>query len=689
MGQIKQPARYMVTAALPYANGPLHIGHLAGAYLPADFYVRFLRLKVEEVVFVCGSDEHGVAITIRARKEGLTPKEVVDKYHEQIKTALAEFDVATDIYSRTSNTIHHETAQEFFLKFYQTGQLTEQTSEQFYDSEANMFLADRFITGTCPKCGYDKAYGDQCEKCGTSLNPTDLINPVSTITGKTPELRETKHWYIPLDKYQKQIEKYILEDHTDWKTNVFGQCKSWLNEGLQPRAITRDMDWGIPLPKEVTGGEGKVLYVWFDAPLGYISATKEYFVEKGNPEGWKPYWQAKDTKLVHFIGKDNIVFHCIIFPIMLMGHGDYILADEVPANEFLNLEGDKISTSRNWAVWAHEFVAEHPDKTDVMRYVLGSTLPETKDNDFTWKDFQTRNNSELVEIFGNFVNRVLTLIHKHFEGKIPNPDTFTETDQNALAQISLIADEISDHITNFRFRNALQSVMNLARVGNKYLAETEPWHLIKKQPERVPTVLYVGAQITTALSIAFAPFLPKKSAQLRAMLDIASDFSWQDLYKKEIIQTGRQLGKAELLFHKIEDSFVEAQIQKLEASKKANEAANASLAPAKGTITYEDFDKIDLRIGTILKAEKVKNADKLLKLEINTGLDVRTVVSGIAKFYQPEEIVGRQVLILVNLAPRKLKGIESQGMIMMAEDPTGKLIFVQPESEFPNGSIVK
>lgn len=702
------PARYMVTAALPYANGPLHIGHLAGAYLPADIYVRYLRLVGKDVLFMCGSDEHGVAITIKALKEGITPKELVDKYHENLKRSFQDFGISVDNFSRTSAKIHHETSQEFFLKFYLENKFDIIESEQFFDEESNLFLADRYILGTCPKCGNPNAYGDQCEKCGSSLNPTDLIDPRSALSGKKPELKKTKHFYLPLNKYQEFVQNYLNTKKESWKSNVAGQCQSWLNDGLQPRAMTRDMDWGIPLPDQVEGGKGKVLYVWFDAPIGYISATKEFFIHKSKensavkPENWKPYWQSEDTKLVHFIGKDNIVFHCIVFPCILYAHGDYIWADDVPANEFLNLEGEKLSTSRNWAVWADDFVKDFPNQIDVLRYVLAATMPETKDNDFTWKDFQTRNNSELVEIFGNFINRVITLLHKYYNGLVPTPENFSEMDQSALKYINDQSSEIGNLIEKYHFRKALSEAMNLARSGNKYLAESEPWKLIKTEPGKVATIMYVATQISAALGIVFEPFMPEVSKKLRHLLNFDLN-SWSDLGSNELISPGHMVSKPELLFSKIEDQEIDIQISKLhkpnsdsisktqesDENKELAGSSSNSVYPSKSEIIFEDFDKIDIRIATILEAEKVKNADKLLKLKIDTGIDQRTIVSGIAKFYSPEEIIGKQILVLINLAPRKLKGIESQGMILMADEPEGKLIFVQPAELALNGSKVK
>lgn len=684
--------RHTVTAALPYANGGLHIGHLAGVYIPADIYVRYLRSCGRDVLFVCGSDEHGVAITIQARKEGISPRALVDKNHKLLRQAFMAFQISTDIYSRTSAPVHHETAQEFFTRFHEMGALETRTNEQFYDAEANMFLADRYIVGTCPKCGYDQAYGDQCENCGSSLSALELINPRSALTGNVPELRETTHWYLPLDKYQKQIEQYILEEHSDWKPNVFGQCKSWLNEGLQPRAITRDMEWGVPVP--LAEADGKVLYVWFDAPIGYISASKHWAQERAEAFGgtfhkddWKKYWQSPDAKLVHFIGKDNIVFHCIIFPALLMNHGDYYPADQVPANEFLNLEGKKLSTSRNWAVWAHEFAEEHPELIDVMRYTLCANMPETKDSDFTWKDFQARNNNELGDIPGNYFNRALTLAHKYYDGATPQPGEFEDADQTLLAEIAKTGRRAGAAIEHYRFREALNEVMNLARAGNKYMADMQPWHLIKTDPERVKTVVYVSLQVCAGLSLMFSPFLPAKAGRMQELLNF-KPYGWATLDNSSLIPAGQAVQKPEILFPRLEDSFVEAQTQKLEAARQAAEPA-PSADPIKETIEFDQFAGIDLRVGTITAAEKVKKADKLLKLAVDIGIETRTVVSGIAKFYQPEDLPGQQVVLVANLAPRKLRGIESQGMILMAESPDGTLVFAQPGEDMQNGSVVR
>ncbi len=682
--KVKNFARYNVTTALPYANGPVHIGHLAGVYLPADIYVRYLRSTNKDVVFIGGSDEHGVPITIKAQQQGVTPQQVVDKYHNIIKKAFEDFGISFDIYSRTSAPIHHQTAADFFLKLYNDGKFVEKVSEQYYDEINHQFLADRYIIGTCPHCHNDHAYGDQCEKCGTSLNATDLIDPKSAITGNTPVLKETKHWYLPLDQYEDFLKQWILEGHKDdWKVNVYGQCKSWLDQGLQPRAVTRDLDWGVKLP--IPDAEGKVLYVWFDAPIGYISATKEL-----TPE-WEKYWKQDDTKLVHFIGKDNIVFHCIIFPVMLKAEGSYILPENVPANEFLNLEGDKISTSRNWAVWLHEYLEEMPGKEDVLRYVLCANAPETKDNDFTWKDFQTRNNSELLAVFGNFVNRTLVLTEKYFEGKVPEITGLQDVDKDALEELKQFSDKIAKSIENYRFREALGEMMNLARLGNKYLTECEPWKMYKEDPERVKTILNISLQICANLSIVCEPFLPFSSAKLFDMLNIAP-LKWEHAGKTDIMPIGHQLGKVGYLFEKIEDIVIDSQLQKLAKAKELNEQEKATKAPVnaqKALVEFDDFAKMDIRTATILEAERVPKTDKLLKLKIDTGIDQRTIVSGIAEYYDPEKIIGQRVSVLVNLAPRKLKGIESQGMILMASDPSGKLCFVTPTEDVKNGSEVR
>ncbi|RAU83586.1 methionine--tRNA ligase [Pontibacter arcticus] len=674
------PKRYTVTAALPYANGPVHIGHLAGVYLPADIYVRYLRSQKRDVKFICGSDEHGVPITIRAKKEGITPQQAVDKYHTLIKDSFADFNISFDIYDRTSSEIHHETASDFFLKLFNEGKFVEQTTQQYFDEKAQQFLADRYITGTCPKCGNENAYGDQCESCGTTLNATDLINPKSTLSGAAPVMRETKHWYLPLNEYEAWLREWIVEGHKqDWKPNVYGQCKSWIDQGLQPRAVTRDLDWGVPVP--VKGAEGKVLYVWFDAPIGYISATKAL-----TPD-WELYWKDKESKLVHFIGKDNIVFHCIIFPSMLKAHGDYILPDNVPANEFLNLEGDKISTSRNWAVWLHEYLEDFKGKGDVLRYVLAANAPETKDNDFTWKDYQARNNNELLAILGNFINRAVVLTQKYYEGAVPARGPLTDYDQEVLTQLEKYPAIIGELIERYRFREALSELMNLARLGNKYLADTEPWKLIKTDEERVKTIMNIALQISASLNILMEPFLPDSATKLRSMLNMALG-TWAEAGATDLLKTGHVIGKPELMFEKVEDAAVEAQVQKLLDTKVANQVANAVAEPAKEDITFDDFTKLDIRIGTILEAEKVAKTKKLLKLKIDTGIDQRTVVSGIAEFFAPEAIIGQQVSILVNLAPRDIKGITSQGMILMAENADGSLAFVQPNKEIMNGGKV-
>ncbi|WP_053990427.1 methionine--tRNA ligase [Mangrovimonas sp. TPBH4] len=674
------PKRYTITAALPYTNGPIHIGHLAGVYVPADIYARFLRLNGKDVAFVCGSDEHGVPITIKAKKEGVTPQDVVDKYHAIIKQSFEDFGISFDNYSRTSAQVHHETASEFFKELYNKGEFIEEVTEQLYDEQANQFLADRFVTGTCPKCGNEEAYGDQCEKCGSSLNATDLINPKSAITGNVPTLKQTKHWFLPLDKHEDFLKEWILEGHKkDWKPNVYGQVKSWIDDGLRPRAVTRDLDWGIPVP--LPDAEGKVLYVWFDAPIGYISATKEWAEREG--KDWEPYWKDQDTKLVHFIGKDNIVFHCIIFPAMLKAEGSYILPDNVPANEFLNLEGNKLSTSKNWAVWLPEYLQDFPEKQDVLRYALTANAPETKDNDFTWKDFQARNNNELVAIFGNFINRVVVLTNKYYNGIVPTPSELTEIDEETLAAVKAYPSVIASSIERYRFREGSQELMNLARLGNKYLADEEPWKVIKEDEARTQTIMYVALQIASALATLSEPFLPFTSEKLKNILNLASaaeSISWNDIISKEVLLTaGQQIGKAELLFSKIEDQDIQAQLDKLEASKKANEAANKTVEPQKDIITFDDFTKLDLRVGTILEAEKMPKAKKLLVLKVDTGIDVRTIVSGIAESFTPEEIIGKRVTVLVNLAPRALRGVESEGMILMTETADGKLVFVNPD----------
>ena len=669
--------RTTVTSALPYANGPVHIGHLAGVYVPADIYVRYLRLKGEDVLFIGGSDEHGVPITIKAKKEGVTPQDIVDRYHNIIKDSFKEFGISFDIYSRTSGPVHHEVASDFFKKLYEKGEFIEKESEQYYDEEAKQFLADRYITGECPHCHADGAYGDQCEKCGTSLSPLDLINPKSAISGSKPVLKTTKHWYLPLDKHEGWLREWILEDHKEWRPNVYGQCKSWLDMGLQPRAVSRDLDWGIPVPVE--GAEGKVLYVWFDAPIGYISNTKELL-----PDTWEQWWKAEDTRLIHFIGKDNIVFHCIVFPAMLKAEGSYILPDNVPSNEFLNLEGDKISTSRNWAVWLHEYLVDFKDKQDVLRYVLTANAPETKDNDFTWKDFQARNNSELVAIYGNFVNRTLVLTHKYFEGKVPARGELTDYDKETLKEFSDIKLEVEKLLDNFKFRDAQKEAMNLARIGNKYLADTEPWKLAKTDMERVGTILNIALQITANLAIAFEPFLPFSSAKLRDMLKLSS-WSWSNLGSIDLLETGAEILPAQLLFEKIEDAAIDAQIQKLEDTKKQNEINSYKPEQVKENVSFDEFMKLDIRVGTVLECQKVPKADKLLQFKIDDGMGGRTIVSGIAQHYNPEDLVGKQVCFIANFPPRKLKGIESQGMILSAEDANGRLVVISPSDLVTNG----
>ncbi|PKH50188.1 methionine--tRNA ligase [Tenacibaculum sp. Bg11-29] len=684
------PKRYTITAALPYTNGPIHIGHLAGVYVPGDIYARFLRQKGRDVVYICGSDEHGVAIPMRAKKEGVTPQDIIDKYHGIIKKSFVDFGISFDNYSRTSSEIHHKTASEFFIKLYNDGEFIEEVTEQLYDAEANQYLADRFVVGTCPKCGNEESYGDQCEKCGTSHNATDLINPKSAITGNVPSLKETKHWFLPLDKHEDFLRKWIVEGHKhDWKPNVLGQCKSWIDDGLRPRAVTRDLDWGIPVPIE--GADGKVLYVWFDAPIGYISSTKEWAAREG--KNWEDYWKKDDTKLVHFIGKDNIVFHCLIFPSMLKAHGDFILPENVPANEFLNLEGNKLSTSKNWAVWLHEYLEDFPNQQDVLRYTLTANAPESKDNDFTWKDFQAKNNNELVAIFGNFINRVVVLTNKYYGGKVPTAGDFSEVDEDTLATLKEFPNVIAKSIERYRFREASQELMNLARLGNKYLADEEPWKMIKVDEERTKTIMNVALQIATGLAVLSEPFLPFTSTKLKNILNISSNadenLTWEDVSEKEVlIAADHKINEAELLFSKIEDVEIEKQLAKLEATKKANEAENRVLEPQKETIEFDDFTKIDIRIGTIIEAEKVAKTKKLLKLTVNVGLDTRTIVSGIAESFKPEAIIGQQVSVVCNLAPRKLKGIESQGMILMTDTPDGKLAFVQPSEKVTNGEFV-
>jgi len=672
--------RTLITSALPYANGPVHIGHLAGVYVPADIYARYLRLKGEEVLFIGGSDEHGVPITLKAKKEGTTPQAIVDKYHGMIKDSFAKFGISFDVYSRTSAKVHHETASEFFKVLYDKGAFIEQTSEQFFDQEANQFLADRYITGTCPKCGFEKAYGDQCESCGTSLNATDLINPKSMLSGNVPVMKETKHWYLPLDQYEPWLKDWILEGHKEWKPNVYGQCKSWIDGGLNPRAVTRDLDWGVPVPVE--GAEGKVLYVWFDAPIGYISATKELTSD------WKKYWKDPETRMLHFIGKDNIVFHCIIFPVMLKAEGSFILPENVPANEFLNLEGDKISTSRNWAVWLHEYLEEFPGKEDVLKYTLTANAPETKDNDFTWKDFQARNNSELVAILGNFVNRVLVLTNKYYEGVVPAAGILEPQDEEALLTLVQLKSDIEKALDTFHFREALKLAMEMARLGNKYLADQEPWILVKTNPERVKTVMHICLQITANLTIAFEPFLPFTMNKLRTFLNLEKQ-PWGNLGSRSLLKTGDRVNTPELLFEKIEDDAIQRQVDKLLATKKSNEQEQVIVAPAKPHIEYDDFAKMDIRTGTIVAAEKVAKTKKLMKLTIDTGIDQRTVVSGIAEHYEPEQVIGQRVSILVNLEPKNLKGIDSQGMILMAESREGKLVFVVPGEPINDGAEIK
>ncbi|MBR5469737.1 MAG: methionine--tRNA ligase [Paludibacteraceae bacterium] len=679
--------RTLVTSALPYANGPVHIGHLAGVYVPADIYVRYLRLKGEEVLFVGGSDEHGVPITIRAKKEGITSQDVVDRYHSLIKKSFEGFGISFDVYSRTTSKTHHQLASDFFRKLYEKGEFIEKTSEQYYDEEARQFLADRYITGECPHCHADGAYGDQCEKCGTSLSPLDLINPKSAISGSKPVLRETKHWYLPLDKHEGWLREWILENHKEWRSNVYGQCKSWLDLGLQPRAVSRDLDWGIPVPVE--GAEGKVLYVWFDAPIGYISNTKELCDAQPEKFGnWETWWKDDETRLIHFIGKDNIVFHCIVFPSMLKADGSYILPDNVPSNEFLNLEGDKISTSRNWAVWLNEYLVDFPEKQDTLRYVLTANAPETKDNDFTWRDFQARNNSELVAIYGNFINRALVLTQKYFEGVVPELGELTDYDKETLAEFADVKTRLEQLLDNFKFRDAQKEAMNLARIGNKYLADTEPWKLAKTDMARTATILHIGLQIAANLAIAFEPFLPFSSQKLRTMLNLKS-FNWANLGQIDLLTAGEKLGTPELLFEKIEDAIIEAQLQKLADTKKANEVAEYKPAAIKENTTIDEFDKNDIRVGTVLECSRVPKADKLLQFKIDDGMGGRTIVSGIAQSYpEPEKLVGMQVCFIANFPPRKLKGVESQGMILSAVDADGKLVLIQPSRTVKNGSQV-
>ncbi len=672
--------RFLLTAALPYANGPIHLGHLAGVYVPADIFARYLRMKGEDIIFVCGSDEHGVPITIKARQEGVSPQAIVDKYHEMNKESFEKFGISFDIYSRTTSTTHYETASEFFRKLYDKGEFIEKTTEQYFDPEADTFLADRYITGICPNCGNENAYGDQCEKCGSSLSPTELINPRSTISGAEPVLRETKHWFLPLDKYEGFLRKWILEDNKHWKSNVYGQCKSWLDNGLQPRAVSRDLDWGIPVPVE--GAEGKVLYVWFDAPIGYISATRDL-----TPD-WEKYWKDKETRMIHFIGKDNIVFHCIIFPVMLKAEGSYILPENVPANEFLNLEGDKLSTSRNWAVWLHEYLDDFKDQQDVLRYVLCANAPETKDNDFTWKDFQARNNNELVAIFGNFVNRAMVLTHKYFCGKVPEKGNLTEYDREVMKSFAEVKEKVESNLDTFRFREALKEAMNLARIGNKYLADTEPWKIIMTDEERVRTILNISLQLTANLSVILQPFLPHTTAKLASLLQ-TENFPWMRAGETGLIADGHMIGKPQLLFTKIEDAQIGKQLDKLTANRKEADTAPAGAEPAKETISFEDFTRMDIRVATILEAEKVPKTSKLLKLTVDTGIDVRIIVSGIAEFFDPAGLKGQRVCVLVNLAPRKIKGIESNGMILLSENNDGSLQFVVPQPAAVNGAAVR
>ncbi|MDR3132442.1 MAG: methionine--tRNA ligase [Prevotellaceae bacterium] len=673
--------RYLVTSALPYANGAVHIGHLAGVYVPADIYVRYLRLRGREVLFIGGSDEHGVPITIKARREGVTPQDIVDKYHLIIKDSFERFGISFDIYSRTTSEIHHKTAADFFRKLYDDGKFIEKTSEQYYDEEAGQFLADRYIVGQCPRCGNSDAYGDQCEKCGSTLSPNELINPHSAISGSKPVLRETSHWYLPLDHYESWLRQWILEEHKEWKTNVYGQCKSWLDAGLQPRAVSRDLDWGIPIPVE--GAAGKVLYVWFDAPIGYLSNTIEL-----RPNDWEKWWKDSDTKMVHFIGKDNIVFHCIMFPAMLKAHGGFILPDNVPANEFLNLQNDKISTTKNWAVWLHEYLDEFPGKEDVLRYVLCANAPETKDSEFTWKDFQTRNNSELVAVFGNFVNRAVVLTHKYFDGKVPPAGTLTAYDKAILKELPVIRQALESHLETYHFREALKEAMNLARLGNKYLAETEPWKLEKTDRARMATVLNLSLQICASCAVAFEPFLPFTAGKLRYIL-AQSKADWEQLARTDALAEGHKLNEPQLLFDKIEDADVQKQLDKLNATRIPAAGKDGGVAvPQKAACQYDDFLKMDIRTATVLEAERVPKTDKLLKLKIATGIDTRTIVSGIAEHYKPEELTGKQICILANLEPRVIKGIESQGMILMAQQPDGKMKIIHPEERMDNGAAI-
>lgn len=689
---MNSPKRYTITAALPYTNGPVHIGHLAGVYIPADIYARFQRLQNKDVLFICGSDEHGVPITIKAKKEGVSPQEIVDKYHGMIKASFEDFGISFDNYSRTSAKIHHETASGFFRKLYDENKFVEEITEQLYDEEAQQFLADRFVIGTCPKCGFEESYGDQCENCGTSHNATDLINPKSAISGSTPITKQTKHWFLPLDQYEGWLKEWILESHKqDWKANVYGQCKSWIDDGLRPRAVTRDLDWGIPVP--VDGAEGKVLYVWFDAPIGYISSTKEWAEKQGT--NWEPYWKDQDTKLLHFIGKDNIVFHCIIFPAMLKAEGSYILPDNVPANEFLNLEGNKISTSKNWAVWLHEYLEEFPGQQDVLRYTLTANAPESKDNDFTWADFQARNNSELVAIFGNFINRVVVLTHKYYQGVIPSVGNLTDVDEKTLAELRAYPEVIGSAIERYRFREAQTELMNVARLGNKYLADEEPWKTIKTDAARTQTIMNVALQIAAALAVLSEPFLPHSSQKLKKILafdelDASQLPLWNHISEENpLLPSGHSIASSELLFSRIEDEQIQQQRDKLEANKAANKNMESTVAPQKETIQFDDFTKMDLRVGTIIEAEKMPKTKKLMVLKVDTGIDVRTIVSGIAESFSAEEIVGKKVTVLVNLSPRPLRGVESQGMILMTENKDGKLVFLNPDEDaIPNGATI-
>ena len=683
---LENPKRYTITAALPYTNGPIHIGHLAGVYVPSDIYSRYLRLQGKDVAFICGSDEHGVAISMKAKKEGITPQQVIDKYDGIIRQSFLDFGISFNNYSRTSSKIHHDTAQEFFRKLYDNGDFIEEVTEQLYDAKADQFLADRFVTGTCPKCNNPEAYGDQCEKCGSTLNATDLINPKSTITGEKPTLKATKHWFLPLNRYEGFLREWILEGHkNDWKTNVLGQVKSWVDGGLEPRAVTRDLDWGIDVPVE--GAEGKKLYVWFDAPIGYISATKEWAIREG--KNWELYWKDKDTKLVHFIGKDNIVFHCIIFPSMLKAEGSYILPENVPANEFLNLEGNKLSTSKNWAVWLHEYLEDFPNQQDSLRYALTSNAPETKDNDFTWKDFQARNNNELAAIYGNFINRVVVLTNKYYNGIVPMPNEFSEVDEKTLAELKAYPEVISSSLERYRFREAQGEMMNVARLGNKYLADEEPWKMVKENPERVKTQMFVALQIASALAILSEPFLPFTSKKLCNILNIKMN-NWNlEFDNWNLVKPNHKINHSEILFAQIDDEAIQKQIDKLEATKKANVMENAKAEPQKEIATFDDFTKLDIRVGTILEAEKMPKANKLLVLKVDTGIDIRTIVSGIAEHFSPEEVIGKRVTVLVNLAPRALRGVDSAGMILMTNNSEGKLVFVNPDVDgVMNGALI-